>query len=123
LVRLAEAPETELGLETRGEPSPQDRATILSYAPEYVEIEVALASPGWLVLTDAHYPGWQALVDGQPVDILRANILFRAVPLPAGQHIVTFVYQPASLRQGAVVSSLALLLVSLGLVVTRRKQT
>jgi hypothetical protein len=76
------------------------RAAIVSYAPERVEIEASLESPGYLVLTDAHYPGWQAAVDGVPVPIARADLYFRAVRLEPGDHRVTFSYAPSSARVG-----------------------
>jgi len=67
-----------------GAPSVSYTANILSYEPERVVVETSGASAGWLVLTDAWYPGWRATVDGAPVEIARADVLFRAVPLPAG---------------------------------------
>jgi hypothetical protein len=76
----------------------------ISYAPERVEVEVVARSPGYLLLTDAWYPGWEATVDGEPVPVRRADLLFRAVRLDAGRHQVVFVFRPASLRIGAVVT-------------------
>ncbi len=101
-----------------GQPSPQDRVAITSYQPERVELATNLATPGWLVLTDAYYPGWQASVDGQPVEIRRANLMFRAVQLPAGQHTVVFEFVPRSFQIGALVTLLALLFLVTGLVKT-----
>lgn len=82
----------------------EDRVTVLSYEPELITIEASLQSPGYLVLTDAYYPGWRALVDGRPADILRADLYFRAVYLPRGDHVVRFVYTPFSFRLGMAVS-------------------
>ncbi len=58
--------------------------------------------PGYLVLTDTYYPGWHAYVDGQKSKILRANYLFRAVAVPAGNHTVEFKFEPASFWAGVV---------------------
>ncbi len=77
---------------------------IVSYGPESVEIEVELAAPGYLVLTDAWYPGWGATVNGEPALIYRADVLFRAVAVDAGPHRVVFTFRPVSLRIGAGVS-------------------
>jgi len=77
---------------------------ISDYLPERVTVEANLDAPGALVLADAWYPGWQVTIDGRPAPLLRANYLFRAVLLPAGQHRVQFEYRPASLRTGAGVS-------------------
>src|SRR5690606_40584598 len=58
-----------------------------------VELRVETAADGWLVLADTFYPGWTALVDGEPADIHRANLAFRAQPVPAGDETVEFVYR------------------------------
>ena len=48
--------------------------------------------------------GWQALVDGRPVPMLRADYLFRAVTVPAGVHTVRFEYRPSTFVWGWWVS-------------------
>src|SRR3972149_4796736 len=48
-----------------------------NYAPEHIEMEVKTDGDGYLVLTDAWYPDWTATIDGEPVEILRANVYFR----------------------------------------------
>lgn len=80
-------------------------------------IRAALPTSGYLVLSDTYYPGWQAFVDGLPATILRANFAFRAVALPAGEHVVEFEYRPVSFRLGAVATALTSLVV-LGLLVS-----
>jgi hypothetical protein len=77
---------------------------VTHYAPERVEIEMVADAPGYLVLADAWYPGWEATVDGEPTPILRADLLFRAVAVDGGEHRVVFTFRPVSLRVGAVVS-------------------
>jgi len=95
-------------------PNP-DQVTIVSYEPERVIIEADLASDGYLILTDTYYPGWRAYVDGEESSIIRANLLFRAISLAAGQHRVEFAYEPTSLKIGAAVSSATLLFIVVGL--------
>ena len=87
-----------------------------------MKIEANLNSPGWLVLTDAYYPGWQATVNGQPADILPVNVLFRAVSLPEGEHTVVFEFAPDSVRLGVLISGLSLLGIAIALVVVGRKK-
>jgi hypothetical protein len=65
-----------------------------------------------LVLADAWYPGWQAFVDGRPAPLLRANYAFRAVPVPAGSHQVTFRYQPSHWVLALALMALGLLLLA-----------
>jgi Bacterial membrane protein YfhO len=96
-------------------------AAIISYQAERVVVRAHAARPALLVLTDTHFPGWRAEVDGHEVPIHRADYLFRAVRVPAGEHEVVFEYEPSAFRIGAGVSALALLgLVATALVGWRR---
>jgi hypothetical protein len=79
--------------------------TITNYRPEQVTMRAK--GPGVLVLADAYYPGWEATVSGQPAPVLRANVMFRAVVLPPGEHEVQFTYVPRSLALGLLLSAVA----------------
>jgi uncharacterized membrane protein YfhO len=74
-------------------------------------MEVQAGRAGYVVLADAFDPGWRATVDGEPAPLLRANVAFRAVAVPAGRHVVEMVYRPR-----AVILGLALTLLTLALV-------
>jgi uncharacterized membrane protein YfhO len=63
----------------------------------------------FLFVSESFYPGWRAFVDGREAKIYRANYMFRAVPLPSGAHTVKFVYDPVSLKAGALVSLITIL--------------
>ncbi|MCL4263663.1 MAG: YfhO family protein [Anaerolineae bacterium] len=91
------------------------QATIQTYDLNRVEIAVTTAAPGFLVLADTYYPGWQATVDGVDTAVYRANSLLRAVYVPAGAHTVTFTYYPLDFMVGAVISLLTLSLCLSGL--------
>ena len=59
-----------------------------------VALEVTLPARGYVVLADLWSPEWRATLDGEQVDLLRANGVFRAVAVPAGTHEVRFSYRP-----------------------------
>lgn len=82
-------------------------ATVLTYQPELVRISAKLSAPGYLILTDADYPGWVAEVDDQPAPILRANLYFRGVALDPGEHQVAFRFEPLSVRLGLAVAAMS----------------
>lgn len=84
-------------------------AAIIHYAPAQIEIAVS-GGPGLLVLSDAYYPGWTAVVDSEEAPIFEANGFFRAVFVPAGAQEVVFRYQPLMFETGAWVSAAGLLL-------------
>ena len=65
--------------------------------------------PGYLVLSDAYYPGWRATIGRQPAPLERANYAFRAVYVPAGQYTVEFMFEPLIWRIGLGVSAVTLL--------------
>jgi hypothetical protein len=78
--------------------------------PNKVELRVTTDREAWLVLSDLWYPGWSAFVDDRPVDIYRADYLFRAVNVPEGEHTIRFVYSPPSFWIGLGVSAIAWLM-------------
>jgi hypothetical protein len=75
-----------------------------------LKIRVQAPSPGWLVLSDTWYPGWRAHIDGDISLIWRANFLYRAVRLEAGEHEVVFSYIPWSFYLGSLASLVAAIL-------------
>lgn len=86
--------------------SGEGRVTIVEEAPERIEFSVEAPASGYLVLVDAHAPGWSATVDGAPAEIQRADGLFRAVRVPAGRHDVVMSYRPRSVTLGLSLSIL-----------------
>ncbi len=92
-----------------GSAGAESSARIVSYAPEEVRIQASIDSPGYLMLTDAYYPGWQAEVDGAPAPIERADLYFRAVYLTPGTHEIRFSYTPSTASVGLGLSLAALI--------------
>lgn len=90
-------------------PQPTSTLSILHYDLHTVTLAVETDQPGYLVLADAYYPGWQATLDSQPTSMWRANYAFRAVYVPAGQHTVQFVFDPVIWKVGVAVSGMTLL--------------
>ena len=84
-------------------------ARIARYEATAVDVELP-GRGGFLVLADSFAPGWEARVDGQRREVLKANHAFRAVPVTAGDRLVSFRYRPSSLSAGAGLSAAALLL-------------
>jgi hypothetical protein len=75
---------------------------------EEVILRTRSLAPALLVLSDRYDAGWQVEIDGRPAQPLRANCLFRGVVVPAGDHLVRWIYRPPSLVTGLVISSVAL---------------
>jgi uncharacterized membrane protein YfhO len=73
---------------------PVGTARIIFYGNTEVAVETNSPSAALLVLTDVWHPWWRAEVDGKPTEILKADVLFRAVAMPAGRHVVRFTFHP-----------------------------
>lgn len=110
-----------------GRTPPPVTAQVIADGPNSVTVEATASQPGYLILDDSAYPGWQSTRDGHPVQWKPANEDFRAVPIPAGKHIIRFTYRPASVLVGAIVSALCalalLVLAAIGWRWTRRSRS
>jgi len=100
--------ETDLPAGERPDPARTESALgnvhVRHYRDTFAELDVESSRRTLLVMSDAHYPGWVATVDGMPVTIRRADFALRAVAIPSGKHIVRFEYRPLSICMGAVLS-------------------
>ncbi len=86
---------------------PGEEAWIEQYGEERVVIRVRLNEPGYLVLTDAFYPGWEARsLRWGPIPVRKVWGYFRAVSLPPGEDVIEFVYKPKSFGIGLILSVL-----------------
>lgn len=85
-------------------------AEIVSYEPLKVSVKTKSDQPKILFLSDNYYPGWEARVDGEEREVMRANYTFRAVPLTAGEHKVEFYYDSFAFKVGLAVSLVSLVL-------------
>jgi hypothetical protein len=84
---------------------PHSAVTILAQGLNRVRVKAWQA--GYVVLSDAYYPGWRARVDGKPAPIMIANGAFRAVRLGPGEHDVEMRFEPVSFRLGLFATLIA----------------
>ena len=91
-------PRTTVLLESIAErdasPGAAGSAVLSSYRNTEVVVEATAPDGGFVVLNDVWHPWWFAQVDGVPAEILRANVIFRAVRVPAGTQQVRFTFHP-----------------------------
>jgi hypothetical protein len=97
------------GLALPSSPGPAGQVRVLDSTPERMRLQVSAERPAWLVVGDAHYPGWAAWLDGQPVPIVRTNLAFKGLPVPSGEHLVELRLEPRTLQIGLAITLLATL--------------
>lgn len=72
-----------------------DFIQMTSYAPNELRYHYSAASARTAIFSEVYYPdGWTATVDCAPLDLFRANWIFRAANLPAGDHDIVMRYEP-----------------------------
>ena len=93
-----------------------DAVKMLSYAPNEMRYRYEAASERILVFSEIWDKDWTATVDGQPLELFRADWILRAAVVPAGKHEIVMRYAPAVYERGRNISrasSLPLLLIVL----------
>jgi hypothetical protein len=86
--------------------SNQTTAKILnsSFGERTVDIEAEAAGPSLVVVAQTYYHNWRAEVDGRATSLLRANVTFQAVQIPAGRHTIHLFYRDRAFEIGAAIS-------------------
>lgn len=99
-------------------PSKSGTINLTKYSPNVLEYSCNATAEQLAVFSEVWYGpnlGWQAYIDDQPVDHIRANYILRAMKIPAGQHTIKFVFNPSSYRNGKMISLVcSILLLILG---------
>ncbi len=99
---------------------------VIKYEPNYISYKSANPNAGLAVFSEIYYPkGWNAYIDGKKAEILRADYILRALPIPAGQHKIEFRFEPQVVKTGggiALASSLVMVLLTAGGIFYDRKR-
>jgi len=97
-----------------GEPLPAltPMTTLVREGPYDLELQVHALAPGVLVISEAWHPGWGALLDGLPVELLRVDYALRGVVLPPGEHLLQLKFVDRPLAWGGLCSLSALALLA-----------
>jgi hypothetical protein len=69
-----------------------------------VDAEIEAVEPSLVIVAQTYYHNWRAELDGQPVPLLRANVAFQAVQVPAGAHKLHLFYRDRAFEIGAAIS-------------------
>ena len=101
---------------------------LTAYEPNKLTYQVKSDKGGVVVFSEVYYPGWEATVDGNPVELGRVNYILRAINVQPGTHQVVLSFYPKSVDGTETIAyvAYAILLAMIGLSVyfeTRKKKT
>ncbi len=90
-------------------PDGQGSINLTDYAPNKLVYKSNSTSDQMAVFSEVWYnpgvgKGWQAYIDGQAVDHIRANYILRALKVPAGEHEIVFEFKPGFFQTGEMIS-------------------
>jgi hypothetical protein len=86
-------------------PSQPGTVSIALDAPGRLKLQAKAPAEQILVLTESYHDGWKATIDGTSAPVIRVNRDFLGCLVPAGNHHIELVFQPASLRLGKAISA------------------
>jgi len=95
---------------------------LINYSPDRIELSVDLKETCTMIISEVYEKNWKCFYnDVKKLEIYPANFLFRAVEVPAGKGMVSFVYDPLSYRIGKYISILGLIVFAIITVVSIKK--
>lgn len=92
-----------------------DSVTVTHFGSSELTAHVLSPAPGYLVLSEVWFPGWQATVNGEAATVERANGALRAVAVPAGESTVALRFAPIRWRWGLIALIVGLVLVAISM--------
>lgn len=96
-------------------------ATIRTYSPNRVVLDVSSPQAQYVVLSDTYFPGWRASVNGEQMNVLKVFTALRGVKIPEGISEVEFTYQPLSFIIGLSVSICSFIILCLFMLLPRKR--
>lgn len=103
-------------------PGGMGRVEIIEWKNGYLQLELELEQDAWLFWSQTWYPGWTYRVDGNKrVGTFQANYLFQAAPIPSDAQQVEFIYKPASVVWGSLISAFSLIMAAVYVAIRKKK--
>jgi uncharacterized membrane protein YfhO len=100
-----------------------EKIELISYQPDKLVYRYSAREEKLAVFSEIYYPaGWKSFLDGKETKYFRTNFILRGMVLPAGDHEIKFVFEPASYIAGnkiSLASSILLILMFAGYILTR----
>ena len=73
---------------------------LASYDNDAIEYKTSAKTLQFAVLSEIYYPaGWNAYIDGKKTDYVQTDYVLRGISVPAGQHELSFKFEPTVIQQ------------------------
>ena len=102
-----------------GEAHPQNDTSIVeitSYAPNELHYTAESHNGGIIVFSEIYYPGWEATVDGQAVEVGRVNYVLRAIKVTPGKHEIVLTFRPKTVTTTETIAYIAIAVLLLSII-------
>lgn len=86
----------------------EGKVEMTRYSPNEIIVVTKSDVSKLLFLSDVYDKGWKAIIDDVPTKIYRADYDFRAIAVPAGEHVVKMTYWPQSFQSGLLLAAVGL---------------
>lgn len=100
---------------------------IEDYKPNYLKYSSNNDFDGFAVFSEIYYAeGWNAYIDGELQPHYRVDYVLRGMPIPKGQHIIEFKFEPQVVKTGSMIalaSSILFMLLCFGGILIHRRQS
>lgn len=101
------------------DPAPNGSISLTDYQPNHLTYKSNSGSEQLAIFSEVWYgpdKGWQAHIDGEAVEHIRANYILRAMRVPSGEHTIEFKFEPQTYYTGRTITTIASLLIVLPLI-------
>lgn len=88
----------------------------------HIHVDAATGTDRYLYFAVPYSEGWSAYVDGNPVEVERANIGFMTIPVKAGDHNIELEYSTPYLAPGLMITAVSVLIFA-GITIVDKKRS
>ncbi|MCM4156069.1 YfhO family protein [Gramella sp. AN32] len=93
---------------------PSATIELIEQQPNLLKYKTTAQNAQFAIFSEMYYqPGWNAYIDGKPVEHVRANYTLRAMNIPAGKHEVVFKFEPVVIQTGSSITLASSILIGL----------
>ena len=88
--------------------------SLIDYEPNHLSYESNNGNDGFAVFSEMYYKnGWNAFLDGMPVEHFKVNYVLRGLQVPSGKHKIEFKFEPKVVVQGSKITLASTILLGL----------